>query len=171
MHPIRLKLEKKFSASQNKFKPIKFENHTLSLNILNEDSIMLCGLFKKRKKPFNSDLPIIISNLIEIAKRKGFKKIKGSTWIFAEHPIFAKKFGVTINPEQLEEFNNLKKEYNILKIMGLNAKKTEISYLLSKYKYPKNIVVDCIVKTEKGPRIKLIKMPYDLILLPFEIKL
>lgn len=170
MHPIRLKLEKKFDVAHDKFEPIKFDKHTIYFEKLSKDSLELSGLFAKKRVLPNSDLPIIINSLKETARRKGFKKIKGDTWIFAEHPKIAERLGITINHEQLTKFNNIKRKYNIIKIIGINKKRTLIS-ALSKEKPRKYVGVDCIVKTENGPINRTIKIPFDSILLPFEIKL
>lgn len=170
---IRSKIQNKFNGFNYKRNStfLNFEGHTVYIerNKENRTTLDLISLKAKKKSPQNSDLPIIFNTLKETAKLNGFNKIKGETWIFAEHPTIAKRYGVTIDPEQLSEFNKIKRKHNIIKIIGINEKKDHIiSYNNNDTKYK---AVDCIVKTENGPVRKTVKIPDKIIFLPFEINI
>jgi hypothetical protein len=196
MHPTRLKLERQFKTAKNikpkKSTKITFDNHVLYVKEKNALNLELESILSKRKNP-NLDLPIIINGLIDLARKNGYSTITGKTWIFAEHPKIAERMGISVDSKALEAYNALKKEYNILKIQGISKKiiLSKSSFLLEKnIKFQKMvktmdensfsrmarnhepyIIVNTIIKTEKGLKNKTFLLPKKLILFPFEIKL
>lgn len=149
---------------------IKLDRYKIKLERKGLNTIELSELYAIKKAPQNYDLPIIINGLKEIARNKGYTKIKGFSWIFAEHPTIAKRLGVTVDPKKLIEFNRIKRKHNIVKINGLNDKKTIFNFNLYQ-KFGDYIAIDCIVKTDNGPINKTIKIPSKYIALPFEINI
>jgi hypothetical protein len=192
MHPIKLKLERQFRTAKNiKSKKITLDNHILYVKEKNAMNLELEAVLAK-KKP-NADFSIIINGLKDIAKKSGYSSIVGKTWIFAEHPKIAERMGVFVDPKALEAYNAIKKEYNILKIQGINKKMilSKSGFILEKnIKFQKAtktmdetsalrifrnhepyIIVNCIIKTENGPKKKTFLLPTKIILQPFEINL
>lgn len=189
MPPIKKKIELKINSNTYK-KKITIKNYKINLEKQKFKTLEITNLINKSKKN-TGDLPQIITELKNVAKNSGYKKIIGETWIFSEHPKIAEKLNVVVDVNKIISFNEIKKKNNIVKIIGINKnfmKKTNSPFIddpAIKF-YNKNTkrdynrftgylesitLFDCIVKTEKGLEQKSIFLPSKDMLVSFKINL